>query len=62
MAFPFENPPIGLHLGMFRTTLTNQMTEVQKATWLTRADNFDMIGTYAQTELGHGKPRMFKLK
>ena len=31
-----------------------QGTTEQQAEWLSRAWNLDMIGTYAQTELGHG--------
>ncbi|XP_070533714.1 peroxisomal acyl-coenzyme A oxidase 1-like [Ptychodera flava] len=39
---------------MFTTTLENQCTEEQKNKWLPLAKNFHIVGTYAQTELGHG--------
>ena len=32
-----------------------QGTEEQKAKWLPLAESNQIIGTYAQTELGHGK-------
>lgn len=32
-----------------------QGTEEQKAKWLPLAESYQIIGTYAQTELGHGK-------
>ena len=40
---------------MFMNLLNNQTTEEQKAKWLPLAQNYKLIGTYAQTELGHGK-------
>lgn len=43
-----------LHLGMFIPTLLGQATEAQQKEWLVPALNFEMVGTYAQTELGHG--------
>jgi acyl-CoA oxidase len=46
--------PIDLHIGMFRMTLQTQATEEQQKKWLTLADQFRIIGCYAQTELGHG--------
>ena len=54
MAFPNENAPVGLHWGMFLPTLNNQMSDQQKKKWLSAAENFHIIGTYAQTEMGHG--------
>ena len=53
--FPNENPPIGLHTTMFLPTLKNQMNEEQKLKWVEKAENYDILGTYAQTEMGHGK-------
>lgn len=53
-AFPFENPPTGLQTSMFLPTLHGQMSDEQKKKWLGRAENWEIIGTYAQTELGHG--------
>ena len=32
-----------------------QCTEEQKAKWLRMANEYKIIGTYVQTELGHGK-------
>ena len=43
-----------LHWGMFVTTIRGQGTEEQQAKWLTPAITFEIIGTYCQTELGHG--------
>ena len=43
-----------LHLGMFIPTLLGQATEAQQSEWLAPALNFEIVGTYAQTELGHG--------
>ena len=49
-----ENSPLGLHYGMFLPTIHKQATEEQKKKWLPLAEKLQMIGTYAQTELGHG--------
>lgn len=47
--------PLRLHFSMFMTTLLGQGTEEQQAQWLSRAWHMDgVVGTYAQTELGHG--------
>ena len=54
MAFPNENAPVGIHTAMFKPALNGQMTDEQKAKWLPLAENWEIIGTYAQTELGHG--------
>lgn len=40
---------------MFVPTLLGQATEEQKVKWLYPAMNHEIIGTYAQTEMGHGK-------
>jgi len=39
---------------MFIPALENQATPQQKEKWLPMAMNYEIIGTYAQTELGHG--------
>lgn len=39
---------------MFIPTLINFGTPEQQAEWVDRAWNINVIGTYAQTELGHG--------
>ncbi|XP_038068854.1 peroxisomal acyl-coenzyme A oxidase 1-like [Patiria miniata] len=44
----------GVHDLMFVTFIDNQGTEEQKARWLGKARNMQIMGTYAQTELGHG--------
>ncbi|XP_060068142.1 peroxisomal acyl-coenzyme A oxidase 1-like [Ylistrum balloti] len=49
-----ENSPIGLHSSMFLPTLRKQGSEEQKKKFLPLAENMTIIGTYAQTELGHG--------
>ena len=52
--FPSEECPLGLHVSMFIPTLETQGSDEQKAKWLQKALDFEIIGTYAQTELGHG--------
>lgn len=54
LVFPNETAPIGLHSGMFIPTLEAQCNAEQKDKWLPKAFNYEIIGTYAQTELGHG--------
>lgn len=44
-----------LHFGMFVPTLMGQASDEQKEKWLIPALNHELIGTYAQTEMGHGK-------
>jgi acyl-CoA oxidase len=44
-----------LHDGVFIPTIQGQGTDEQKEKWLDLAYNYKIIGTYAQTELGHGK-------
>ncbi|XP_006756428.1 PREDICTED: peroxisomal acyl-coenzyme A oxidase 1 isoform X1 [Myotis davidii] len=46
--------PVGLNFSMFIPTLLNQGTSAQKEKWLLPAQGLQIIGTYAQTELGHG--------
>ena len=45
---------MNLHADMFLPTLQSQCSEQQKDLWLSRAERFEIIGTYAQSELGHG--------
>jgi len=49
-------------MGMFVPTLETQGSEEQKTKWLQKALNYEIIGTYAQTEMGHGmdinRPRL----
>jgi len=43
-----------LHIGMFIPTIMGQGTPEQQAYWMPRCMQLSVIGTYAQTELGHG--------
>ncbi|XP_026319545.1 probable peroxisomal acyl-coenzyme A oxidase 1 [Hyposmocoma kahamanoa] len=49
-----DGSPLSLHYSMFIPTLNGQANEEQKKYWLKKAVNWEIIGTYAQTELGHG--------
>ncbi|XP_022915165.2 acyl-coenzyme A oxidase 1 [Onthophagus taurus] len=49
-----DGNPLTLHYVMFIPTLMGQGTIEQQAHWISRAWNLEIIGTYAQTELGHG--------
>lgn len=53
-AAPYELSPFSLHSGMFVPTLMKQCLPEQSRKWVPLAKSFKMIGTYAQTELGHG--------
>ncbi|XP_037347341.1 peroxisomal acyl-coenzyme A oxidase 1 isoform X2 [Talpa occidentalis] len=46
--------PVGLNYSMFIPTLLNQGTTAQQEKWLLASKELQIIGTYAQTELGHG--------
>uniref|UniRef100_A0AAY4A7W1 Acyl-coenzyme A oxidase n=1 Tax=Denticeps clupeoides TaxID=299321 RepID=A0AAY4A7W1_9TELE len=46
--------PLDLHLAMFLPTLLTQATPEQQDTFFMPAWNLEIIGTYAQTEMGHG--------
>ncbi|XP_063816635.1 peroxisomal acyl-coenzyme A oxidase 1 isoform X1 [Pseudophryne corroboree] len=46
--------PLDLHLGMFLPTLLGQATPEQQERLFMPAWNLEIIGTYAQTEMGHG--------
>ncbi|KAL6782117.1 ACX1 [Auxenochlorella protothecoides x Auxenochlorella symbiontica] len=50
------NWPAGLelHLGMFIPSLLAHGTKEQQEAWLPPSLRLEMVGTYAQTELGHG--------
>nr|CAA04688.1 putative acyl-CoA oxidase [Hordeum vulgare subsp. vulgare] len=45
---------VDLHWGMFVPAIKGQGTEEQQKKWLPMAYKFQIIGCYAQTELGHG--------
>ncbi|KAG9070139.1 hypothetical protein KI688_009471 [Linnemannia hyalina] len=49
-----EAGPFGLHRGMFMPTLASQSTNEQLEKFLKPAQRYEIIGCYAQTELGHG--------
>ncbi|KAK3110529.1 hypothetical protein LTR53_015073 [Teratosphaeriaceae sp. CCFEE 6253] len=49
-----EPGPYGLHESMFLITLRDQGTPEQHEKFLKKAENYEYIGCYAQTELGHG--------
>eukprot|EP00755_Sulcionema_specki_P023178 Sspe_Gene.78272::Locus_48968_Transcript_2_2_Confidence_0.667_Length_2564::g.78272::m.78272/K00232/E1.3.3.6, ACOX1, ACOX3; acyl-CoA oxidase len=42
------------HMGLFLPTLVAQSNSAQQLQWLPRTMKFQIIGAYAQTELGHG--------
>uniref|UniRef100_A0A671YGZ3 Acyl-coenzyme A oxidase n=1 Tax=Sparus aurata TaxID=8175 RepID=A0A671YGZ3_SPAAU len=46
--------PLDLHLGMFLPTLLNQANQEQMDRFFMPSWNLEIIGTYAQTEMGHG--------
>lgn len=46
--------PYMLHLTMFLTTIKEQADEEQHSYWMPKILNWDIVGAYAQTELGHG--------
>lgn len=49
-----DGNPLGVHFGMFLPTIMGQGTDEQQHEWMMRAWRLQLIGTYAQTELGHG--------
>lgn len=53
-AYIKDMSPFTLHLGMFVPTILGQGTQEQQDYWLPRMLSMNIIGTYAQTELGHG--------
>ncbi|XP_063332619.1 peroxisomal acyl-coenzyme A oxidase 1 isoform X2 [Pelmatolapia mariae] len=46
--------PLGLHFAMFIPFLHSQCDHHQKKKWLPLAESYRVVGTYAQTEMGHG--------
>ncbi|KAL4760922.1 acyl-CoA dehydrogenase/oxidase [Aspergillus foveolatus] len=49
-----EVSPYMLHMGMFITTIQEQGSDEQRQEWLPKIEKWEIIGAYAQTELGHG--------
>ena len=39
---------------MFLTSVATFSTDEQKAKWMPKIHNLDILGCYAQTEIGHG--------
>lgn len=46
--------PGGVHVAMFTFCIEMMGTETQHEEYLKKCMNWDIIGCYAQTELGHG--------
>ncbi|XP_037038334.1 probable peroxisomal acyl-coenzyme A oxidase 1 [Bradysia coprophila] len=49
-----QGSPISLQFSMFLPALIKLGTPEQQAKWVPKAMNLSIIGTYAQTEMGHG--------
>ncbi|XP_034937330.1 probable peroxisomal acyl-coenzyme A oxidase 1 [Chelonus insularis] len=49
-----DGNPLTLHYVMFIPSIMGQGTVEQQGYWISRAWSCNIIGTYAQTELGHG--------
>ncbi|CCG80995.1 Acyl-CoA oxidase [Taphrina deformans PYCC 5710] len=49
-----DHVPYGLHFNAFMPVLQSQGSDEQIAAWLPRCESLEVIGCYAQTELGHG--------
>lgn len=49
-----EPSGLDLHLGMFIPTIQGQGDEEQRKYWIPKCVKLECVGTYAQTELGHG--------
>ena len=49
-----EMAPYALQATMFSTSIREQCNEEQLKYWLPKVENWEIIGCYGQTELGHG--------
>ncbi|XP_043971391.1 peroxisomal acyl-coenzyme A oxidase 1 isoform X2 [Gambusia affinis] len=49
-----QQEPFGLHVVMFIPSLRRLCDPQQAKKWLPLAESFQVLGTYAQTEMGHG--------
>jgi acyl-CoA oxidase len=49
-----EINPFHLHLSLFANAMREQCSPEQAAYWIPKMDEWEVIGAYAQTELGHG--------
>ncbi|KAK4320234.1 hypothetical protein Pmani_008885 [Petrolisthes manimaculis] len=54
VALTKDGNPLALHFVMFLPAILGQGTVEQQGYWMSRAWTGEIIGTYAQTELGHG--------
>jgi len=59
--FPNEAVAVRIHHTVFIPTIETQCSEEQKSMWLKKAHNYEIIGTYAQTEIGHGSSILLTL-
>ncbi|KIW06485.1 uncharacterized protein PV09_02921 [Verruconis gallopava] len=46
--------PVQPQFRIFMSNLERQMSDEQKKIWIPKAERFEIFGSYAQTELGHG--------
>ena len=46
--------PVQPQFRIFISNLERQMSDAQKAIWIPKAERFEILGSYCQTELGHG--------
>lgn len=46
--------PYHLHISLFQAAMREQCSTEQAAYWIPKVDKWQIIGAYAQTELGHG--------
>ena len=46
--------PYHLHISLFQAAMREQCSPEQAAYWIPKVDKWQIIGAYAQTELGHG--------
>jgi acyl-CoA oxidase len=46
--------PYHLHISLFTASMREQTSDEQRAYWMPKVTAWEIIGAYAQTELGHG--------
>lgn len=46
--------PYHLHISLFQAAMREQCSAEQAAYWIPKVDKWQIVGAYAQTELGHG--------
>lgn len=49
-----EIQPYHLHMSLFAAAMLEQCNDEQRAYWIPKIEKWEIIGAYAQTELGHG--------